>query len=110
MRKTRVFTNTPVWKVIEMVICLCCVLFQLQQRKTENELCCLDLRTKIKGLWERLQIPQEEREALSDHMVDSKKRNIEAVRTLPQCWCLMTAGCFYSDAFRLSSCKQSFSV
>lgn len=105
-----VFSNTPVWKLIEIVVSLCCVLFQLQQRKIENELCCLDLRTKIKGLWERLQIPQEEREALSDHMVESKKRNVEAVRNLPQFWHLMTAGCFYSNALRLSSCKQSFSV
>lgn len=66
---------------METVSSLCCVLFQLQRRKAENDLCCLDLRAKVKGLWERLQIPQEEREALSDHMVASKKRNREAVRS-----------------------------
>lgn len=61
----------------------CHASFQLQDRKAENELCCSALRAKIQGLWERLQIPQEEREALSEHMAKSKKRNIEAVRNLP---------------------------
>lgn len=56
---------------------------QLQDRKTENERRCSAFRTKIQELWERLHIPQEEREALSEHMVTSKKRNIEAVRNLP---------------------------
>lgn len=56
--------------------------FQLQERRAENELQCSALRTKIQELWARLQIPQEEREALSEHMAKSKKKNIEAVRTL----------------------------
>lgn len=60
------------------------VVFQLEQRKVEKELCFLDFRTKIKGLWERLQVPQEEREVFSVHMVESKKRNLEAVRKLPR--------------------------
>lgn len=84
MRRARVFSHPPGWRLIEGVISPCCVFFQLQQRKIQNELCCLDLRTKIKALWERLQTPQEEREALSHHMVESKKRNMEAVRNLPQ--------------------------
>lgn len=54
--------------------------FQLQEHKAQNDLRCSALRTKIQELWERLQIPHEEREALSEHMVISKKRNIEAVR------------------------------
>ncbi|TNN00201.1 hypothetical protein fugu_011447 [Takifugu bimaculatus] len=57
------------------------LLSQLQQRKIEKELCFLDVRTKIKDLWERLQVPQEDREAFSDHMVESKKRNMEALQT-----------------------------
>lgn len=69
------------------------VVFQLQQRKIEKDLCFLDLRTKIRGLWERLQIPPEEREAFSDHMVVSKKRNMEAVRKLCS---LAAAERFYS--------------
>lgn len=56
------------------------LLSQLQERKTENELLCSGFRTKIHELWERLQIPQEEREALSEHMVNSKKKNIEALQ------------------------------
>ncbi|KAL7401881.1 hypothetical protein ABVT39_005876 [Epinephelus coioides] len=56
------------------------LLSQLQDRKAENELRCSAFRTKIQELWERLEIPQEEREALSEHMVKSKKRNIEALR------------------------------
>ncbi|XP_036963400.1 protein regulator of cytokinesis 1-like isoform X2 [Acanthopagrus latus] len=56
------------------------LLSQLQDRKTENERRCSAFRTKIQELWERLHIPQEEREALSEHMVMSKKRNIEALR------------------------------
>lgn len=59
-----------------------CASLQLQDRKAENELRCSAFRTKIQELWERLEIPQEEREALSEHMVKSKKRNIEAVRNL----------------------------
>ncbi|XP_051236662.1 protein regulator of cytokinesis 1 isoform X2 [Dicentrarchus labrax] len=57
------------------------LLSQLQDRKAENELRCSAFRTKIQELWERLQIPQEEREALSEHMAQSKKRNIEALQT-----------------------------
>uniref|UniRef100_A0A7N6AUQ1 Protein regulator of cytokinesis 1a n=1 Tax=Anabas testudineus TaxID=64144 RepID=A0A7N6AUQ1_ANATE len=57
------------------------LLSQLQERKAQNELRCSALRTKIQELWERLQIPREEREVLSEHMVKSKKRNIEALQT-----------------------------
>ncbi|KAM3869681.1 protein regulator of cytokinesis 1-like, partial [Diretmus argenteus] len=52
----------------------------LEERKAENELCCSAYRTKIQDLWERLQIPQEEREGLSEHMAKSKKRNMEALQ------------------------------
>ncbi|XP_047451996.1 protein regulator of cytokinesis 1-like isoform X2 [Mugil cephalus] len=56
------------------------LLSQLQERKAENELYCSGLRTKIQALWERLQIPQEEREGFSEHMLTSKKKNIEALQ------------------------------
>uniref|UniRef100_A0A3B4YXJ0 Protein regulator of cytokinesis 1a n=1 Tax=Seriola lalandi dorsalis TaxID=1841481 RepID=A0A3B4YXJ0_SERLL len=56
------------------------LLSQLQERKAENEHRCSAFRTKIQELWERLQIPQEEKEALSEHMVKSKKKNIEALQ------------------------------
>ncbi|XP_023128588.2 protein regulator of cytokinesis 1-like isoform X2 [Amphiprion ocellaris] len=57
------------------------LLSQLQERKAENELRCLGLRTKIQELWERLRIPQEDRDAFAEHMVKSKKKNIEALQT-----------------------------
>lgn len=65
--------------------------FQLQERKAQNELRCSALRTKMQELWERLQIPQEEREALSVHMVKSKKRNIEAVRNFMLSYTLLVS-------------------
>ncbi|KAM4573381.1 protein regulator of cytokinesis 1-like [Odontesthes bonariensis] len=56
------------------------LLSQLQERQVEKDLLCSGFRTKIQELWERLQIPQEDREALSEHMVESKKKNIEALQ------------------------------
>ncbi|XP_076594811.1 protein regulator of cytokinesis 1b isoform X1 [Chaetodon auriga] len=53
---------------------------QLEERKAENEAMCENHREKIQQLWDRLQVPQQEREAFSDHMVTSKKRNLEALR------------------------------
>uniref|UniRef100_A0A3Q1F1T8 Protein regulator of cytokinesis 1a n=1 Tax=Acanthochromis polyacanthus TaxID=80966 RepID=A0A3Q1F1T8_9TELE len=57
------------------------LLSQLQERKAENELRCFGLRTKIRELWDRLRIPQEDRDAFAEHMVKSKKKNIEALQT-----------------------------
>uniref|UniRef100_A0A673C9H7 Protein regulator of cytokinesis 1-like n=1 Tax=Sphaeramia orbicularis TaxID=375764 RepID=A0A673C9H7_9TELE len=56
------------------------LLGQLKERKNEIQLHCSALRTKIQQLWERLQVPQEEREGFSEHMVKSKKKNIEALQ------------------------------
>uniref|UniRef100_A0A8C3A712 Protein regulator of cytokinesis 1a n=1 Tax=Cyclopterus lumpus TaxID=8103 RepID=A0A8C3A712_CYCLU len=56
------------------------LLSQLQKHKAENEHLCSAFRSKIQELWERLKIPQEEREAFSEHMIMSKKRNIEALQ------------------------------
>ncbi|XP_029909679.1 protein regulator of cytokinesis 1-like isoform X2 [Myripristis murdjan] len=55
------------------------LLSQLEEHKAENEQCCSAHRTKIQDLWDRLQIPQEEREAFSEHMVKSKKKNRDAL-------------------------------
>uniref|UniRef100_A0A8C7GI94 Protein regulator of cytokinesis 1 n=1 Tax=Oncorhynchus kisutch TaxID=8019 RepID=A0A8C7GI94_ONCKI len=55
------------------------LLGQLEDRKTENELVCNSYRSKIQELWERLQVLQEEREGMSDHMVQSRKRNMDAL-------------------------------
>uniref|UniRef100_A0A7N8XVV1 Protein regulator of cytokinesis 1 n=1 Tax=Mastacembelus armatus TaxID=205130 RepID=A0A7N8XVV1_9TELE len=56
------------------------LLKQLQERKAENERRCCAMRTKIMELWERLQVLPEEQESLSEHMVKSKKKNIEALQ------------------------------
>ncbi|KAF3833042.1 hypothetical protein F7725_026707, partial [Dissostichus mawsoni] len=53
---------------------------QLEESKVENEARCEANREKIQRLWDRLQVPQEEREAFNDHMVSSRKRNLEALR------------------------------
>ncbi|XP_068578544.1 protein regulator of cytokinesis 1-like isoform X2 [Cebidichthys violaceus] len=60
------------------------LLSKLKERKAKNEDCCAALRSKIQELWERLRTPLEEREALSEHMAMSKKRNIEALQAEAQ--------------------------
>ncbi|XP_055789153.1 protein regulator of cytokinesis 1-like isoform X1 [Salvelinus fontinalis] len=55
------------------------LLGQLEDRKTENELVCNSYRGKIQDLWEKLQVHQEEREGMSDHMVQSRKKNMDAL-------------------------------
>ncbi|XP_061679546.1 protein regulator of cytokinesis 1-like isoform X2 [Syngnathoides biaculeatus] len=56
------------------------LLSQLQKRKAENEELCAQLRTKVQELWDRLKIPLEERGDFSEHMIMSKKRNIQALQ------------------------------
>lgn len=58
------------------------LLLQLEERKTETEAMCEGHREKIQQLWDRLQVPQEERQAFNQHMVTSRKRNLEAVGVL----------------------------
>ncbi|XP_029354158.1 protein regulator of cytokinesis 1b isoform X1 [Echeneis naucrates] len=53
---------------------------QLEERKAENEAACETHREKIQQLWDRLQIPQEERETFNEHMVSSKRRNLEVLK------------------------------
>ncbi|XP_051562410.1 protein regulator of cytokinesis 1-like isoform X1 [Myxocyprinus asiaticus] len=57
------------------------LLHQLESRKAENECICGSYREKIQELWERLQIPQEERDAISENMALSNKRNMEALQS-----------------------------
>ncbi|MEQ2162260.1 Vacuolar protein sorting-associated protein 33B [Goodea atripinnis] len=56
------------------------LILQLEERKVENEVTCESHREKIQQLWNRLQVPQEERELFNEHMVTSRRRNLEAVR------------------------------
>ncbi|XP_061671719.1 protein regulator of cytokinesis 1b isoform X2 [Syngnathoides biaculeatus] len=57
------------------------LLFELEQQKSENEAMCEALREKIQQLWDRLQVPQEEREPFNEHMVMSKKHNLTVLQT-----------------------------
>lgn len=49
-------------------------------RKSQNEAVCEGLRAQIRELWDRLQIPVEEREAVAMVMTGSKARVKKAVR------------------------------
>ena len=67
---------------------LCCCLcynhwfslLQLEMRKSQNEAVCEGLRAQIRELWDRLQIPAEEREAVATVMTGSKAKVRKAVR------------------------------
>uniref|UniRef100_A0AAQ5YXX0 Protein regulator of cytokinesis 1b n=1 Tax=Amphiprion ocellaris TaxID=80972 RepID=A0AAQ5YXX0_AMPOC len=56
------------------------LLCQLEERKAQIEVSCESHREKIQQLWDRLQVPQEERAAFNEHMVASRKRNLEALQ------------------------------
>ncbi|XP_061520123.1 protein regulator of cytokinesis 1b isoform X2 [Phycodurus eques] len=56
------------------------LLSQLEQQNAENEAVCEALREKIQQLWDRLEVPQLEREPFNEHMVMSKKRNLTALQ------------------------------
>lgn len=60
--------------------CSSMLMLQLEERKAENEAICESHREKIQQLWDRLQAPQEDRQLLNEHMVASRRRNLEAVR------------------------------
>ncbi|KAJ8002504.1 hypothetical protein DPEC_G00159590 [Dallia pectoralis] len=56
------------------------LLGQLEERKAENVQVCDSYRRKIHELWERLRVPQEEREVMAEHMVQSRKKNMNALQ------------------------------
>ncbi|KAF7701768.1 protein regulator of cytokinesis 1a isoform X1 [Silurus meridionalis] len=64
---------------IENISALNVLLSQLEKRKAEIEEACVSYRGRITELWERLQIPQEERDATVEHMQCSRKRNMDAL-------------------------------
>lgn len=55
---------------------------QLEARRALNEAVCAELRARILALWERLQIPEEERQASAVHLAGSRARTRRAVRAL----------------------------
>ncbi|XP_053320362.1 protein regulator of cytokinesis 1 isoform X2 [Spea bombifrons] len=56
------------------------LLFQLEEQKIRNQSLCEELRSKIIELWDRLQIPEEERSAFSVYMTGSKGKIIKALQ------------------------------
>ncbi|XP_063781917.1 protein regulator of cytokinesis 1 isoform X2 [Pseudophryne corroboree] len=56
------------------------LLFQLEEQITQNQSLCEELRSKILELWDRLQITEEERNAMSLHMTGSKGKTIKALQ------------------------------
>ncbi|KAM3877324.1 protein regulator of cytokinesis 1b [Diretmus argenteus] len=64
----------------ENITSLKLLLCQLEQHKAENEAMCEAHRERIQALWDRLQVPQDERHAFSEHLVTSQKKNLEALQ------------------------------
>uniref|UniRef100_A0A663DW55 Protein regulator of cytokinesis 1 n=1 Tax=Aquila chrysaetos chrysaetos TaxID=223781 RepID=A0A663DW55_AQUCH len=56
------------------------LLQQLEARRSLNEAVCTELRSKIVALWERLQIPVEERESSAVHMTGSRAKTRKALQ------------------------------
>lgn len=54
---------------------------QLEARRSLNEAMCVELRSRITALWDRLQVPAEERESFAVHMTGSRAKTRKAVRT-----------------------------
>ncbi|XP_036590881.1 protein regulator of cytokinesis 1 isoform X2 [Trichosurus vulpecula] len=66
---------------LENIAALQTLLRQLEMEKTQNEVMCDGLRSRIRELWERLQIPPEEREALAMFMTGSKAKIRNALQS-----------------------------
>uniref|UniRef100_G1NE45 Protein regulator of cytokinesis 1 n=1 Tax=Meleagris gallopavo TaxID=9103 RepID=G1NE45_MELGA len=56
------------------------LLQQLEARRALNEATCAELRSRITELWERLQVPEEERQSFAVHMTGSKAKTREALK------------------------------
>ncbi|XP_061303454.1 protein regulator of cytokinesis 1 [Pezoporus flaviventris] len=56
------------------------LLQQLEAQRSLNEAVCVELRSRILMLWERLQIPEEERVASAVHMAGSRAKTIKALQ------------------------------
>ncbi|KAM7048588.1 protein regulator of cytokinesis 1 isoform 5-T5 [Molossus nigricans] len=65
---------------LENIAALQKLLQQLEMRKSQNEAVCEGLRAQIRELWDRLQIPEEEREAVAMVMTGSKVKVKKALQ------------------------------
>lgn len=74
----------------EAVLIPCSLSLQLEARQALNKAACTELRTRIIALWERLQIPEEERQSSAVHQSWSGAKTQRAVRALLcsrwECW------------------------
>ncbi|XP_068954747.1 protein regulator of cytokinesis 1 isoform X7 [Petaurus breviceps papuanus] len=66
---------------LENIAALQTLLRQLEMQKAQNEALCDGLRSRIRELWDRLQIPPEEREALAMFMTGSKTKIRKALQS-----------------------------
>ncbi|KAM4766676.1 protein regulator of cytokinesis 1 isoform 2-T2 [Cyanocitta cristata] len=62
------------------IVALQNLLQQLEARRALNEAVCTELRARIVALWERLQIPEEERESSAVHLAGSKVKTRRALQ------------------------------
>ncbi|XP_031978191.1 protein regulator of cytokinesis 1 isoform X4 [Corvus moneduloides] len=62
------------------IVALQNLLQQLEARRALNEAVCTELRTRIVALWERLQIPEEERESSAVHLAGSRVKTRRALQ------------------------------
>lgn len=53
---------------------------ELEQRKVQMEVQCESLRELIQTLWNQLDVPQDEREAFNNHMVQSRSSDLRALQ------------------------------
>ncbi|XP_063201966.1 protein regulator of cytokinesis 1 isoform X3 [Chroicocephalus ridibundus] len=56
------------------------LLQQLEAQRSQNEAACTELRSRITLLWERLQVPVEERESSAVHMTGSSTKTRKALQ------------------------------
>nr|XP_038040759.1 protein regulator of cytokinesis 1 isoform X2 [Anas platyrhynchos] len=56
------------------------LLQQLEARRSLNEAMCMELRSRITALWDRLQVPAEERESFAVHMTGSRAKTRKALQ------------------------------
>ncbi|XP_048174052.1 protein regulator of cytokinesis 1 isoform X4 [Corvus hawaiiensis] len=62
------------------IVALQNLLQQLEARRALNEAVCTELRARIVALWERLQIPEEERESSAVHLAGSRVKTRRALQ------------------------------
>ncbi|XP_026859853.1 protein regulator of cytokinesis 1a isoform X3 [Electrophorus electricus] len=65
----------------ENITALKVLLSQLENQKARIETMCVSYRCRIGELWERLHVPQEERETITEHITSSRKRDMDALQT-----------------------------